>query len=159
MKKSHRTVLQNAWCKKNTIIEKTILLQKSLQIHMKKRHRTVFQNAWSQKITHSHGIKKITSASKKLTSSYEKRASNRLPKSLKPKKPTLSLKKQFCFKKAYKFIWKKDTEPSSKMPESKKDNTLIEKTILFQKSLQIHMKKCHRTVFQNAWSQKNQHSH
>ena len=54
---------------------------------------------------------------------------------------------------------KNDTGPSSKMPESKKDNILIEKTILFQKSLQIHMKKGHRTVFQNAWSQKNQHSH
>ena len=156
MKKSHRTVLQNAWCKKNTIIEKTIVLQKSLQIHMKNRHRTVFQNAWSQKITHSHGIKKLlllqkslqvhmkkghrtvfqnpwsqknqhshwknNSVSKKLTNSYEKRTRNRLPKCLNPKKTTLSLKKQFCFKKAYKFIWKK-------------------------------------TVFQNAWSKKNQHSH
>ena len=44
------------------------------------------------------------------------------------------------------------------MPEAKKTNTLIEKTILFQKSLQIHMKKVHKTVFQNAWNQKNQHS-
>ena len=51
------------------------------------------------------------------------------------KKPTLSFKKEFCFKKADKFIWKKATEPSSKMPEAKKNNTLIEKTILFQKSL------------------------
>ena len=91
------------------------------------------------------------------------------------------MKKQFCFKKAYKFIWKKDSEPSSqnawiqkrqhshwknnsvskkltnpyekmpqnrfpKMPEAKKANTLIEKTILFQKSLQLHMKKWHRTL-------------
>ena len=53
----------------------------------------------------------------------------------KTKKQTLSLKKQFCFKKAYKFKWKKATEPFSKMPETKKTNTLIEKTILFQKSL------------------------
>ena len=60
---------------------------------------------------------------------------NRLPKCLKPKKPTLSLKKTFCSKKACKFIWKKATEPSSKMPEAKKTNTLIKKTILFQKSL------------------------
>ena len=42
------------------------------------------------------------------------------------------------------------------MPEAKKTNTLIEKTILFQKNIWIHMKKGHRTVFQNAWSQKKQ---
>ena len=58
----------------------------------------------------------------------------------------------------YKFIWQNATEPFSKMPEAKKTNTLIEKTILLQKSLQNHMKKAHRTVFQNAWTQKNQHS-
>ena len=34
-----------------------------------------------------------------------------------------------------KFVWKKATEPSSKMPGAKKTNALIEKTILFQKSL------------------------
>ena len=53
---------------------------------------------------------------------------NHLPKCLKPKKQTLSLKQQFRFKKAYKFLWKKATEPSSKMPEAKKNSTLIEKT-------------------------------
>ena len=121
---------------------------------MKKGHRTVFQNAWSQKNKHSHWKNK--SVSKKLANSYEKGAQNRLPKCLKPKRPTLSLKNQFCFKKAFKIIWKKGAEPSSKMPEAKKTNTLIEKTILLQKSLQIHMKKRHRTVFQNAWSQKKQ---
>ena len=99
---------------------------------MKKEHRTVFQNAWSQKNQHSHW--KNNSVSKKLTNSYEKRPQNRLPKCLKPKKPTLSLKKQFCFKKAYKFIWKNTTEPLSKMPETKKTNTLVEKTILLQKT-------------------------
>ena len=88
---------------------------------MKKCHRTVFQNAWSQKNKHSHW--KNNSASKKLTNSYEKIAQKRLLKCLKPKKPTLSLKKQFCFKKACKLIWKKATEPSSKMPEAKKTNT------------------------------------
>ena len=41
------------------------------------------------------------------------------------------------------------------MPETKKTNTLVEKTILLQKSLHIHMKKVHKTVFQNAWSKKN----
>ena len=176
----------------NTLIEKTILFQKSLQIHMKKGHRSVFQNAWIQKRQHSHW--KNNSVSKKLANSYEKMPQNRFPKCLKPKK-TLSLKKtilfqkslqihmkkchrtvfqnawsqknqhshwkkQFCFKKAYNFIWKNDTGPFSKMPsEAKKTNTLIEKTILLQKSLQIHMKKVHKTVFQNPWSQKNQHSH
>ena len=142
--------------KDNTLIEKTILFQKSLQIHRKKGHRTVFQNMWSQKRQHSHW--KNNSVSKKLTNSYEKSAQNRLPKCLKPKKQTLSLKKQF-FKKAYKLIWKNATEPLSKMPKTKKTNTLVEKTIVLQKSLQIHMKKVHKTVFQNAWSQKNQHSH
>ena len=119
--------------KTNTLIEKTILFQKSLQIHMKKGHRTVFQNAWIQKRQHSHW--KNNSVSKKLTNSYEKMPQNRFPKCLKPKKPTLSLKKQFCFKKAYNFIWKNDTGPFSKMPEVKKTNTLIGKRSLFQKSL------------------------
>ena len=119
--------------KKDTLIEKTILFQKSLQIHMKKCHRTVFQNAWSQKNQHSHW--KNNSVSKKLTTSYEKMTQDHFPKCLKPKKQTFSLKKQFCFKKACKFIWKKDTEPSSKIPEAKKTNTLIGKRSLFQKSL------------------------
>ena len=42
---------------------------------------------------------------------------NRLPKCLKPKKTTLSLKKQFCFKKAYKFIWKR---PQNRLPKCRK---------------------------------------
>ena len=40
------------------------------------------------------------------------------------------------------------------MPEAKKTNTLIEKTLLALKTLKIHMKKKHSTVLQNAWSQK-----
>ena len=59
----------------------------------------------------------------------------------------------------YKFIWKNGTAPSYKMPEVKKTNTLIEKTILVLKTLQIHMKKRHSAVLQNAWGQKNKHSH
>ena len=98
----------------------------------------------------------------------QKRPQNRLPKCLKPKKQTLSLKKQICFKKAYKFIWKKGPEAFSKMSEAKhrtvfqnawsqkKTNTLIKKTMLFLKNIWIHMKKGHRTVCQNAWSQKKQ---
>ena len=49
------------------------------------------------------------------------------------KKQTLSLKNNSVSKNAFKFIWKKGTEPSSKMPEAKKTNTLFEKAILFQK--------------------------
>ena len=60
---------------------------------------------------------------------------NRFPKCLKQKNQHSHWKKQFCFKKADKFIWKNATEPFSKMREAKKTNTLIEKTILFQKSL------------------------
>ena len=45
------------------------------------------------------------------------------------------------------------------MSEAKKTNTLIEKTILVLKTLQIHMKKRHSTVLQNARGQKNKHSH
>ena len=44
------------------------------------------------------------------------------------------------------------------MPEAKKTNTLIEKTIVL-KTIKIHMKKRHSTVLQNAWGQKNKHSH
>ena len=40
------------------------------------------------------------------------------------------------------------------MSEAKKTNTFIEKTILLQKSLQIHMKKCHKTVFQMSEAKK-----
>ena len=38
-------------------------------------------------------------------------------------------------KKPYKFIWKNGTAPFYKMPEAKKTNTLIEKTILVLKTL------------------------
>ena len=70
-------------------------------------------------------IEKTILLQKHLKIRMEKRQQNRLPKCLKTKKPTLSLKKQFCSKKTDKFIWKKATEP----------------------------------IFQNAWGQKNKHSH
>ena len=42
----------------------------------------------------------------------------------------------------YKFIWKKATEPFSKMPEAKKNkHSHWKKQFCFKKSLQIHMKK------------------
>ena len=121
---------------------------------MNNGHRTVFQNAWSQKKQHFHWKK--TFCSKKSINLYEKMPQNRLPKYLKPKKQTLSLKKQFCFKKAYKFIWKKATEPFSEMPESRETNTFIEKTILL--FMVINSYERHRTVLQNAGSQKTKHS-
>ena len=79
--------------KTNTLIEKTIPVLKALQIHMKKRRSTVLQNAWSQKNKHSHW--KNNSGLKNPTNSYEKTAQHRLTKCLKPKKHTVSLKKQF----------------------------------------------------------------
>ena len=112
-------------------LKKITLFQESLKIPIKKVYRTVFQNAWSQKNKHSYW--KNNSVSKKRINSYEKGPPNRLPKCLKPKKTTLSLKKQFCSKKNINSYEKKATEPSSKMPEAKKTNTFIEKTILFQK--------------------------
>ena len=132
---------------------------------MKKGHRTVFQNAWNKKThshwkNKSVSKKRINSYEKrpqnrllkclkpkkqplslkkqfflKKTFKFIKRPQNRLPKCLKPKKQTFSLKKQFCSKKTSEFIWKKATEPSSKMPEAKRINTFIEKTIPFQKKL------------------------
>ena len=79
--------------KTNTLIEKTILVLNTLQIHMKKRHSTVLQNAWGQKNKHSHW--KNNADRKNTTKSYEKTAQHRLTKCLRPKKQTLSLKKQF----------------------------------------------------------------
>ena len=57
-----------------------------------KRHSTVLQNARGQKNKHSHW--KNNSGLKKPINSYEKTAQHRLTKCLKPKKQTLSLKKQ-----------------------------------------------------------------
>ena len=158
MKKGHGTVFQNAWSQKK---------QHShwkKQFCFKKAHKFIWTTATEPSSKMPEAKKTNTFIGKnilflKYFYLYVSRPQNRLPKYLKPKKQTLSLKKQFCFKKAYKFIWKKATEPFSEMPEAKRTNTFIEKTIRFQKNLEIHMTKGHRTVFQNAWSQKNQHSH
>ena len=123
MKKGHRTIFQNNWSQKNnTLTEKTILFKKSFQNSYEKRPQNRFPKCLNPE-------KQTLSLKKQffffmLLNSYE-RAQNRLPKCLKPKKQTLSFKKQLCSKKAYKFIWKKATEPSSKMLEAKKTNTLI----------------------------------
>ena len=100
---------------------------------MKKRHSTVLQNARGQKNKHSHW--KNSSGLKNPINSYEKTAQHRLTKCPRPKKQTLSLKKYFWSEKLYKFIWKNGTAPSYKMPEAKKTNTLIEKTVLVLKTL------------------------
>ena len=78
--------------KTNTLIEKTIPVLKALKIHMKKRHSTVLQNAWGQKNKHSHW--KNNSGLKNTIISYEKTAPHRVAKCVRPKKQTLSLKKQ-----------------------------------------------------------------
>ena len=79
--------------KTNTLIEKTIPVLKTIQKHMKKRHSTALQTAWSKKNKHSHW--KNNAGLKNLLNSNEKTAQPRLTKCLKPKKQTLSLKKQF----------------------------------------------------------------
>ena len=125
---------------------------------MKKGNRTVFQNAGSQKNKHSHW--KNNSVSKKLTNSYEKMTQDRLPKCLKPKNHTLSWNKKItsASKKLTSSYEKIAQNRFPKCLKPKKPTLSLKKTILFQKSLQPHMKKWHRTVFQNAWSQKDQHS-
>ena len=79
--------------KRHSVIEKTILVLKTLKSHMKKRYSTVLQNAWSQKNKHFHW--KNNSGLKNPINSYEKTAQHLLTKCLRPKKQTLSLKKQF----------------------------------------------------------------
>ena len=66
---------------------------------MKKGHRTVFQNPWSQNNQHFH--LNNNSVRKKVMNSSEKKATEPSSKMPEEKKPTLSLKKQFCFRKAY----------------------------------------------------------
>ena len=122
---------------------------------MKKGHRTVFQNAWSQKNQHFHWKNK--SASKKLTNSYEKGAQKRLPKCLKPQKTNAHWKNNSVSILLNSY----EKRPRNHLPKClkpKKQTLSLKKTILFQKSFQIHMKKGHRPVFQNAWSQKKKHS-
>ena len=140
--------------KTNTLIEKTILFQKTYKFIWKNATEPSSKMPEAEKKQHVHWKKH--SVPKKHINLYEKRPQNRLPKYLKPKKQTLSLKKQFCFKKAYKFIWKKATEPFSQMPESRETNTFIEKTILL--FMVINSYERHRTVLQNAGSQKTKHS-
>ena len=73
----------------------------------------------------------------------KKKPRNRLPECLKPKKQTLSLKKQFCFKKSlYKNSYDKNaTEPSSKMPEAKKPTLSFKKEFCFKKADKFIWKK------------------
>ena len=73
---------------------------------------------------------------KTLTNSYQKKGtepSSKMPEAKKNKHS--HWKNNSVSKKLVNSYRKKATEPSSKMPEAKKTNTLIEKTILFQKTL------------------------
>ena len=92
---------------------------------MKIRHSAVLQNARGQKNKHSHW--KNNSGLKNPINSYEKKAQHRLTKCPRPKKQTLSLKKQFWSEKHYKFIWKNGTAPSYKMSEAKKQTLSLKK--------------------------------
>ena len=83
---------------------------------------------------------------------------NRLTKCLKPKKPTLSLKKQFCSKKTFEFIWKKGNRTVFQNAWSKKNQHSLKKQFCFKKAYKFIWKKATEPIFQNAWSQKNQHS-
>ena len=109
-----------------------------------------------KKNKHSHW--KNNSGLKNLLNSYEKTA-HRRTKRLKPKKQTLSLKKQFWLLKTLKIHMKKWHDTVLQNAWSQKNKHSHWKTILALKTLQIHMKKRHSTVLQNAWSQKNKHSH
>ena len=156
-KKGNRTVFQNAWSQKNQ------------HFHWKKHSvpNKTYKFIWKKATEPSSKIpeaKKTTLSLKKqffflmLINSYA-RAQNRLAKCRKPKNQTLSLKMQFCLKKAYKFIWKKATEPSSKMPEAKKTNTFIEKNILFQTKLINPYEKRPQNRLPKYLKPKKQHSH
>ena len=63
-----------------------------------------------------------------------------------------------CFKK----INSHEKRPQNRFPKCLKPKKLtfpLKKITLFQESLKIRIKKVYRTVFQNAWSQKNKHSY
>ena len=133
MKKGHRTVFQNAWSQKktNTLIEKTILLPKKLTNSYEKRHRSVFQNAWSQKNKHFHW--KTILFQKSLQIHMKKGHRTAFQNAWSQKDQHSHWKNNVVSKKLVNS--KNATGPFSKMPESQKTNTLIEKTILLQKSL------------------------
>ena len=112
--------------KTNTLIEKIILCQKRFKKIKWKKATEPSSKMLEAKQTNTL-IEKSNSVWKKLTNSYEKMTQNHLPKRLRPKKQTLSLKKQFCFKKVYKFIRKKANQPSSKIPQAAKNKNPLKK--------------------------------
>ena len=83
----------------------------------------------------SYNIEKTIPFQKNLWIHMKKRPQNRLPKCLKPKKQTLSLKKQFCFKKTYKFIWKNGHRTVFQNAWSQKNNTFLTKTVCSKQNL------------------------
>ena len=130
--------------KTNTLIEKTILVLKTLQIHMKKRHSAVLQNASSKKSQHSHC--KNNSGLENTIISNEKPHITVLQNAWSQKNKHSHWKNNSGLKKPYKFIWKNGTAPSYKMPDAKKTNTLIEKSIITE-STYIENKIKNFTIF------------
>ena len=124
---------------------------------MKKRHSTVLQNARGQKNKHSHW--KNISGLKNSINSYEKRHSTVLQNARGQKNKHSHWKNSSGLKNPINSYEKTAQHRPTKCPRPKKTNTLIEKIILVLKAIKIHMKKRHSTVLQNAWNQKNKHSH
>ena len=104
---------------KQTLSLKNNAVKKVFTIHMKK-HRKV-----PTKMPEAKCFKK---------KSHKKKPQNRFPKCLKQKK-TFPLKKTSLFQKSLKIYMKKVYRTVCQNAWSKKTNTLIEKTILFQQKL------------------------
>ena len=79
--------------KTNTLIEKTILVLKTLSFQMKNGTAPSYKMPEAKKT--NTFIEKNNSGVKNSINSYEKTAQHRLTKCPRPKKQTLSLKKQF----------------------------------------------------------------
>ena len=92
-------------------------------------HRTALQNAGSQKTKHSPW--KYNSVWKKLINSYEKRHRTVFQNAWSQKNQHFHWKKHSVPNKTYKSIWKKATEPSSKIPEAKKTTLSLKKQFFF----------------------------
>jgi len=89
----------------------------------------------------------------------KKQAQHRLPQCLRPKKQTLTLKKQGGSQKHCKFTWKKGTAPSSTMPEAKKTKILIEKTIFNRLEAKKTNTFIEKSIFNRLDTKKNKDFH
>ena len=73
------------------------------------------------------------------------------------KKGTPSLEKEDRFKKAYKLIWKKATEPFSKMPEAKKTHFHWKNSSVSKKFINSYEKKATEPSSKMPEATKNKH--